>query len=319
MEKIVEQLIINFDDGTVVPDTEHLEILSCGAGMQSTALALMSCEKKLAQLQGRELPHPTIPIYSLIVFCDLKEPEYVYDQVDFIKRACEEVGIRFVILTLGDGYGKSLYYDYLMNFGVKSCRSIPFWTLTEVVDKKTGEVTFRKGIMPRVCTLEYKINIIQQYCIREVLKIPKYTRMRSEDFKKHIMHIGFSFEERKRCKENPHPRFVNRFPLVELELTRSDNYGYSLEVWDIATKASSCIMCPYHSNFFYMKMKKERPCEYFDVDVFDNVLRLGQPHSKIKSPLFITKSCKRLCDLLPEDCNDNEYFEYNGELIEKGF
>ena len=43
-----------------------LKILSCGAGMQSTALALMSCEHKV-----RNNSHPHVPIYALIGFCEM--------------------------------------------------------------------------------------------------------------------------------------------------------------------------------------------------------------------------------------------------------
>lgn len=45
---------------------EPLKILSCGAGMQSTALALMSCENAV-----RGMVHDGIPVYSAILFCDL--------------------------------------------------------------------------------------------------------------------------------------------------------------------------------------------------------------------------------------------------------
>lgn len=44
-----------------------MKILSCGAGMQSTALALMSCENAKA---GRPV-HPLVPIYDAIIYCDL--------------------------------------------------------------------------------------------------------------------------------------------------------------------------------------------------------------------------------------------------------
>ena len=62
--------------------TKGLKILSCGAGMQSTALALMSCENK-----KRGIVYPEVPVYDLIVFCDMGwEPDWVYDQVQFIKK-----------------------------------------------------------------------------------------------------------------------------------------------------------------------------------------------------------------------------------------
>ena len=57
-----------------------LKILSCGAGMQSTALALISC----AQVDG-PVEHPEVPRYDAVIYCDLGiEPEWVARQVAFL-------------------------------------------------------------------------------------------------------------------------------------------------------------------------------------------------------------------------------------------
>ena len=98
-----------------------LNILSCGAGMQSTALALMSCENKV-----RNNSHPQVPIYDLIVFCDMGwEPPWVYEQVNFIKGACDACGIPFKVLET------NLYGDYIEKFGKARVPSIPFWSVDE--------------------------------------------------------------------------------------------------------------------------------------------------------------------------------------------
>ena len=44
-----------------------MKILSCGAGMQSTALALMSCENAKA---GKPV-YPEVPVYDVVIFVDL--------------------------------------------------------------------------------------------------------------------------------------------------------------------------------------------------------------------------------------------------------
>lgn len=313
-------LIIENVNKTISTIKKGLDILSCGAGMQSTALILMSCENKQAQMDGKPFPHPNVPIYDIAVFCDLdKEPEWVYKQVNFIQHACEKVGIPFVVLAEGDGYGKSLYNDYMNNFGIKSVRSIPFWTLTEEVDESTGEVKLKKGKMPRVCTMDYKIEIIQKYIKREVLGYKPFQRILESDLKAHRIHIGFSFEERSRCKPNPHPMFENVFLLVDLELERKHNYAYIRDIWGLETKASACLICPFHTNYFFENLKKERPSEYQAVIQFDKMLEERQPMSKIKSQLFISKSRKRIADLKPHECDDQECFEYRGMLVGNGF
>ena len=64
-----------------------------------------------------------------MIFCDLgNEPNWVYEQVNFIKKACDEVKIPFYVLDT------HLYTDYIENFGKKRVVSIPFGVLM-----KTGK------------------------------------------------------------------------------------------------------------------------------------------------------------------------------------
>ena len=115
-----------------------MKILSCGAGMQSTALALMSCENAKA---GRPV-HPLVPIYDAIIYCDLGfEPPWVAKQVDFIRRACASSGLPFKVLK------SPLYSDFIRNFGERRTISIPWWTLRD---------DGHKSKMPRNCTIDYK-------------------------------------------------------------------------------------------------------------------------------------------------------------------
>lgn len=277
-----------------------LKILSCGAGMQSTALALMACEN--VATPGK---FPLVPVYDLVAFCDLgKEPPWVIKQVEFIEKACNSVGIPFVILQ------SPLYKDYLDNFGKSRVVSIPFWTVDQ--DGK-------KGKMMRNCTMDYKINLIQKYARWEILGYAKGQRTKSEDLKAHEMHIGFSTEEQQRCKENPHKMFVNKFPLVDMGLERKDNYAYIRDCWGLETKASACSFCPFHRNYFFKYLKDNEPEEYQAVVEFDDLLEKGQPQTNIRSKLYISRSRKRIVDLLPEECKDAECFLYKESEVWNGF
>ena len=268
--------------------------------MQSTALALMSCENVRAP--GK---HPLVPVYDLVVFCDLgKEPPWVTKQVEFIQNACQTAGITFVILSA------PLYQDYLYNFGKTRVTSIPFWTIGP--DGK-------KGKMLRNCTMDYKIGLIQKYVRLEILGYKKGQHIKMEDVKAHEMHIGFSAEEKRRCRENPHKMFVNFFPLVEMGLERKDNYAYIRDIWGLETKASACTFCPFHRNYFFQYLKDMEPAEYKDLVKFDELLEREQPGTKIQSQLYISRSRKRIADLLPEECQDAECFQYMDQMVWNGF
>lgn len=268
--------------------------------MQSTALALMACEN--VHEPGK---YPLVPVYDLVAFCDLgKEPPWVLSQVAFIKAACQEAGIKFVVLH------SPLYKDYLQNFGRRRVVSIPFWTV---------DVNGKKGKMMRNCTMDYKINLIQNYVRWELLGYRKGQRTKADDLKGHEMHIGFSSEEKQRCKENPHKMFVNRFPLIEMGMERKDNYAYIRDVWGLETRASACTFCPFHRNYFFHYLKETESEEYRDLVVFDRMLENEQPNTKIRSKLYISRSRKRIEDLNPEECQDAECFRYKNLDIWNGF
>lgn len=282
-----------------------MKILSFGAGMQSTALALMSCENANAAQKGRAHPYPLVPVYDLVVFCDLGfEPPWVMRQAEFVHQACQDAGLRYEMLYT------PLYDDLMQNFGKRRVVSIPWWTL-----RSDGH----KSRMPRNCTLDYKVAQIAKFLRWEVLGYRKGQKLRDEDRKAHEMHMGFSFEERHRCKESPNPMLTNHFPLVEMELTRADNYAYILDVWGLDTKASACCFCPFHRNYFFQYLQEHEPFTYGRLVAVDELLRDQTPHPPMDSDLFISRSRKRLADLTPADCCDAERFQYRGRMIWNGF
>jgi len=294
-----------------------MKILSCGAGMQSTALALMSCEKKMlmAKMSRRNVqgqlslfsdePYPEVPIYDCIIFCNLGyEAPWVYRQVDFIRRACARAEIPFVVLDT------HLYDDYISNFGKSRVVSVPFWTIGE---------DGRKAKLRRNCTIDKKILAIQKYVRWELLGYAKGQHLKAEDIQGHEMHIGFSWEERRRMFDSYNPMFVNRFPLVDMGAERPDNYKYILEKWGLETRASACCICPFHQNYFFKFLKENHEEEYNAVVRLDALLEEKQPLTPIRSEMFISRSRKRIIELTDEECDDAQYFLYNGKRVWNGF
>lgn len=282
-----------------------MKILSFGAGMQPTALALMSCENALAKSFGKGSPYLLVPIYDSVIFCDLGfEPPWVEKQAAFVQSACKRSGIHYKKLDM------PLYHDLIQNFEKRRVVSIPWWTLDE---------DGHKSKMPRNCTLDYKVHAISKYVRWELLGYRKGQRLRNEDKKAHEMHMGFGFEEQKRCKENPNPMFVNKFPLVEMEMERKDSYAYIKDVWGLETKASACCFCPFHRDYFFEYLKHNELPTYRKLLAVDTLLEENSPKPPTKSKLFISRSRKRLSEITSEECNDAEYFLYRGNPVWNGF
>lgn len=279
-----------------------MKILSYGAGVQSTALVLMSCEN--AKSNG-SLPYPLVPIYDAVIYCDLGlEPPWVISQLEFAQNACKEAGIYFKVLDT------KLYQHFLENFGERRTISIPWWTLRD--DGK-------KSKMPRNCTIDFKVNEITNYVRWELLGYKKGQRLKPEDVKGHQMHMGFGIEEQHRCHENPHQLFTNHFPLVDMGMDRTASYAYILEHWGLKTKASACAFCPFHRNYYFQHLKQYAPETYQAILKVDHLLRDKTPKPPMDSDLFVSRSRKRLEDLTLEDCDDAECFEYCGQLLWNGF
>lgn len=281
-----------------------MKILSCGAGQQSTALALMSCDN--VQHPNK---FPLVPVYDAILFCDLGgEREWVYTQVSFIADACRDANIPFYILK-----DKNLYTDYTTNYGTKRVCTVPFWS----VDSHG-----KKGKMTRHCTIDYKIVQMQNFVRWVLLGYPKRARLKAEDIQAHEMHIGFTAEEQRRVFISKHKLFVNKFPMVDMGLTRADNYAYVKETWGLETKGSACLFCPFHTNYFFKECRETCKSDYERILLFDEMLANGVPNSKIgvpESKVFISKSRKRIKDIGDDECNDAQTFNYHGRLVWNGF
>lgn len=279
---------------------EPLEILSYGAGTPSTTLALMSCENALA---GHPI-WPSVPVYSAVIFCDLHaEPPWVYRQAAFVTAACHRAKIPYFTLD------SDLYGNFIRNFGRARVASIPFWTMDDG----------HKGKMPRQCTCDYKINVIEKFVRYKLLCYQPREHALPLDVHAHGMHMGIMWEEHKRAKASRQTLFRNEYPLVEMGWTRADCYAYNRDVWGLETMASCCLFCPCHTNFFYQYLWEHEPTCYACALQVDNLVEMHQGCPPIKSKLFLSKSRKRLRDLSEEDCRDAKSFLYRDTPIWDGF
>jgi 3'-phosphoadenosine 5'-phosphosulfate sulfotransferase (PAPS reductase)/FAD synthetase len=128
-----------------------LRILSLGAGVQSSTLALM-------------IEHGEIPMVDAAIFADVKgEPKKVYEWLEYLKTKIKSYPIHVVtyrdlkqdLLDIANGTGKVI--------------PIPFFT----IDDKG-----KKGMMRRQCTADYKIKPVTSK-IRELLGLKKGEKKKS--------------------------------------------------------------------------------------------------------------------------------------------
>ena len=110
-------------------------------------------------------------------------------------------------------------------------------------------------MLRRQCTFMYKINPVGQK-VRDLLGLKKGEK-RKKDTRVEML-MGISKDEVFRMKTNRIPYITNTYPLVDMNMTRSNclewmsKYGYP------KPPRSACTFCPYHSNEEWKEIKKTR-------------------------------------------------------------
>jgi len=247
-----------------------MRILSLGAGVQSSTLALMAHE-------GAFDVKP-----DAMIFADTGwEPPTVYEHLEWLKNnvsiplhTCMKGNIREDILTaLGPGGNQFA--------------SAPFYTLND---------EGKKGMGRRQCTREYKITPIAKK-IRELMGYKPRQKMKKDQWVE--VWVGISTDEIMRMKPSRFWWQCNRWPLIEKKMSREDCLKwYDNKNYKRPAK-SACIGCPFHDDAFWIDMKKNRPKEFADAVQFDKEMRMHNP--KVKN--FVHRKCKTLdeVDLDPKD------------------
>jgi len=219
-----------------------LEVLSLGAGVQSTTVALMAANGDLGFM-----PH-------CAVFADTQwEPKEVYAQF-----ARLETLLPFPIYRVTSG---NLRQDVLDTIHTKkrSLISLPFY-----VRDFRGE----PGRMRRECTRNYKIAPIQ-HKIRQLLGLAKGQRSQ----KRVRQWIGISTDEAHRQRDGRVSWIDNWYPLIERGMSRDDCLRWLREHDHPRPRKSACIGCPFHTNHVWARMKRDYPKEWADAVEFDANLR----------------------------------------------
>lgn len=213
-----------------------LTVLSLGAGVQSTTIALMAAHGDLAM--------PDCAIFSDTGW----EPAAVYKHLEWLIKE-----LPFPVHKVDRGNIR----DDLMRCAEGHWADIPAF-----VKNADGSV----GVINRQCTKQYKIRPIRAK-VRELLGI---ARQRSPDSPVCEQWIGISTDEAIRMKPSMEDWQVHKFPLIEMRMSRRDCLRWLSERQYQVPPKSSCIGCPYHSNDQWRALT---PDEFADAVEADRAIR----------------------------------------------
>ncbi|ORL77817.1 hypothetical protein A5N75_08275 [Prescottella equi] len=227
-----------------------IRVLSLGAGVQSTVLALMACDG-------------TLPDLDAAIFADTGwEPPAVYEQVNRLQAEFDRAGIPLHRVSSGNLRSDAL--DPAHRFV-----SVPYFT---------RNADGSDGMGRRQCTSEYKLKPIKKQ-VRELLGYPHPIRVPRGVYAEQW--IGFSTDEVHRVRDRLDVQYERpRYPLLELGMDRK-----ACERWLKAsgwghTAKSACIGCPFHGNQQWRIMRDQHPEQWADACDFDERIRKGETSAK---------------------------------------
>lgn len=248
------------------PNGKELNILSLGAGVQSTCVYLMACEGEL---------HLDAAIYADVQ----EEPQAVVDHLAWLRSL---QGIPIFIRTAGK-IGDDLLKG--QNSTGQKFASIPVFT---------GVAGGPVGRLRRQCTSEYKIQVVDRCLRRDILKLaPRQRIPRGTTIH---WYFGISLEEARRTRGilkrmAKTPWATAHFPLIDRGMTRADCHRWMEGKVPHVVPRSACVFCPYHDDRVWQNIKNTDSVSWDRAVQIDRGLRSdANLASKVKQPMWLHRS-----------------------------
>lgn len=224
-----------------------LIIISLGAGVQSTTMALMAARGDIG------------PMPDAAIFADTgAEPNGVYQHLDQLERQ-----LPFPVYRVSSGNLRDQILGAMAGSNRMDARP-PFFT-------RSG------GMLHRQCTQDFKIIPIVRK-VRELLGLKKGARGPKTPMVEQW--IGISRDESIRMKPSRLSYVKHRWPLIEAGMTRADCLRWSEERQYPRPPKSACTFCPYHDDHQWRDLKNNDPEAFAEAVAIDRAIRLGMPGPK---------------------------------------
>jgi len=255
------------------PKTEYT-VLNLGAGVQSSALALMAAHGEIT------------PMPDFAVFADTgAEPQSVYDWLDWLENELPYPVYRVrkgnltddslaprtrVKKVAGDDIGETYLKRLIPVFGLHN-----------------GERTAALG---RKCTADYKVDPI----VKEIRK--RCNIKRGQKYVTVTQWIGISWDEIQRARKSDKDWTQHHWPLLERRITRAHCHQWMKDQGYKEPPRSACYYCPFHSDTEWRRLRDDDPVHFQKAVDFDITLRQAfKDHDKsMRMETFLHRSCKPL-------------------------
>lgn len=242
--------------------TGPLRILSLGAGVQSSTIALMAARRD-------------IDTFDAAIFADTGwEPRKVYEWLDWLEEQLPFPVIR--ASRPGPDLGQ-LSMSVARGDLPRQGSSLPPWFVPG------------PSQLPKHCSKEFKTRVVGRE-IRSMLGLEP--GQRGPRAKVVESALGISLDEIQRMKESEQPFVENVFPLIELRMKRTDCLRWMGERQYPRPPKSSCIFCPYRTIAQWRDMRDCEPEDWEAAVAFDRAIRPG--YAGLDGEAFLHRQMKPL-------------------------
>jgi hypothetical protein len=224
---------------------KKLTILSLGAGVQSSCMAIMAARGDIT------------PMPDAAIFADTRaEPKEVMEYLEFL-----EGYLPFKIHRVSHKDGLTSEIKNVIENN--KFLTVPFFS----ENYKKGSMTQLK----RQCTADHKIKPIIRKC-RELLGYKKGQTIKGVQVEQWI---GISLDEIQRMKPSRTAWIENRWPLIDLRMKRHECLNWLESNGFPKPPRSACTYCPYKSDREWREMKLNDPDAWKEATAIDNLIRQG--------------------------------------------
>ncbi len=287
-----------------------MRIISLGAGVQSSVMALMAARGDLKDENGKRLPRPDYAIFADTGW----EPRSVYTHLKWLKREIEFQKYPFEIIEAKRDWGRQGRPDSRRTWQIqkhllagKNSTGQDFITVPVFILNKDG----KKGIARRQCTREYKLEPIRRK-IRALCDLKFRQPMPRHEWVEQW--IGISQDEITRMKDSREPWLKSRWPLIEMLKSRSDCIKWFKKRYpDRDLPRSACIGCPMHTDGEWLDMARNDPESWAEAVKTDRALRRGSRRKKFGGELYLHRSMKPLNEIDFEETQHEKQVSLNDE------
>lgn len=227
-----------------------MNIISLGAGVQSSTLALMAAHGEIT------------PMPEYAIFADTQdEPQGIYTWLDWLEKQ-----LPFPVLRITEGSLSECATTIRVskNGNKYTSTAIPAFITT--------------GLATRQCTADFKIVPIRRAVqkLRQKMEVNQW--------------IGISLDEIHRVKPSRDKWCTNRWPLIELRMKRHDCLKWMAEKGYPTPPRSAYRYCPYKSNLEWRLLRDDQPEEFEKAAKFEEKLQKIYTQTRFKGVPFLHRS-----------------------------